>query len=141
MFDAGVGSNIQRGQRTSSIQVSQSATTEAHPLVLEQAYDMSQEEREASRGIDSNIITSKGTSVEKREHLDSGHKIAAPLGSRALTVSISCTISQSNELGLSWVQYNEHAKVAGIIARSLSSQETGNTLAGGNRRRARQSKL
>ena len=62
-YDAGVGRNIQPGQRASSIHVSHSATkgedpsipnssssenTESQPLVLDQAYDSSREEKDVN---------------------------------------------------------------------------------------------
>ena len=107
---AGAGRNIHPGQRTISIHVLQSATkdkdprnqnsssehTEAQTLALNKIYERSHEEKEASCKIDSNIITSNGTSIKKQEHLDSSHKIGMHLVSRDPAVSVRRTISQSN---------------------------------------------
>ena len=54
-----------------------------------------------------------------------------------MAVSVCRNISQSNELGLSGVKYNEHDKVAGIFVRSLSAHETDKTPACGNRQESK----
>ena len=105
-FNARVRRNSQPGQRASSIHASQIAAkdkdpsirssssehTDAQPLVLDQAHDRSQEEKEASRKVASHLMISKGSSADKHEHPDSGNKNATHLVSRATAVSIGTTM-------------------------------------------------